>query len=158
MTDLIPSGATEKHIAFLGSTGSGKTSAAKRGLIEPALEAARRVIVLDPTGAWWGLRLAADGKRKGMQIYIFGGDHGDYPLRARDAALREHVLRTLPEGERRVLEALIMAYPQGMPRDRIDEHTGYKRSSRDAYLQRLSARELADTAGTHPVASANLFD
>lgn len=94
MTDLIPSGATEKHIAFLGSTGSGKTSAAKRGLIEPALEAARRVIVLDPTGAWWGLRLAADGKRKGMQIYIFGGDHGDYPLRARDAALLAETFAT----------------------------------------------------------------
>lgn len=94
MTDLIPAGATEKHIAFLGSTGSGKTSAAKRGLVEPALDAGARVLILDPTGAWWGLRLAADGKRKGLPIYIFGGDHGDYPLRARDAALLAETFAT----------------------------------------------------------------
>jgi hypothetical protein len=94
MTDLIPAGATEKHIAFLGATGSGKTSAAKRGLVEPALAAGRRVCILDPTGAWWGLRLKADGTGKGYPIYIFGGDHGDYPLRARDAALLAETFAT----------------------------------------------------------------
>lgn len=94
MTDLIPQNATEKHIAFLGSTGSGKTSAAKRGLVEPALADKRRVVILDPTGAWWGLRLKADGISKGYSIYIFGGDHGDYPLRARDAALLAETFAT----------------------------------------------------------------
>jgi DNA helicase HerA-like ATPase len=87
MTALIPTGAREKHIAFLGATGSGKTSAAKRGLVEPVLADGGRALILDPTGAWWGLRLMADGKKAGYAIYIFGGDHGDYPLRARDAAL-----------------------------------------------------------------------
>lgn len=94
MTELIPAGAAEKHIAFLGATGSGKTSAAKRGLVEPALAERRRVVILDPTGAWWGLRLKADGIRKGYEIYIFGGDHGDYPLRARDAALLAETFAT----------------------------------------------------------------
>ena len=94
MTDLIPPGATEKHIAFLGATGSGKTSAAKRGLVEPALAAGRRVCIIDPTGAWWGLRLKADGTSKGYPIYIFGGDHGDYPLRARDAGLLAETFAT----------------------------------------------------------------
>lgn len=94
MKDLIPSAAIEKHIAFLGATGSGKTSAAKRGLVEPALAAGHRVCILDPTGAWWGLRLKADGKGKGFTIYIFGGDHADYPLRARDAVVLAETFAT----------------------------------------------------------------
>lgn len=83
----IPDIALDKHVAFLGATGSGKTSAAKSGIVEPALEAGERVLMIDPTGAWWGLRVGANGKSKGYPIYIFGGDHGDYPLRARDAAV-----------------------------------------------------------------------
>src|SRR5882724_4678465 len=94
MTDLIPAGAIGKHIAFLGATGSGKTSAAKRGLVEPALAAGHRVCILDPTSAWWGLRLKADGKGKGFPIYIFGGDHADYPLRARDAVVLAETFAT----------------------------------------------------------------
>lgn len=86
MKDMIPEAALDKHIAFLGATGSGKTSGAKRAVVEPALEAGERVVIIDPTGAWWGLRVAKDGRGKGLPIYIFGGDHGDYPLRAHDAA------------------------------------------------------------------------
>lgn len=84
---IIPAGALDRHIAFLGVTGSGKTSATKAGLIEPALEASERVIVIDPTGAYWGLRTGANSKKNGYRIYVFGGDHGDYPLMARDAEL-----------------------------------------------------------------------
>lgn len=74
------------------------------------------------------------------------------------AALREHVLRTLPEGERKVLEVLINAWPNEVRRDDIDAATGYKRSSRDAYLQRLSARELVAAAGGSASAAPTLFD
>src|SRR5262245_10165683 len=84
---LIPAAALERHIAILGGTGSGKTSAAKVAIVEPALSAGERVCIIDPTSAWWGLRLNADGKRKAYPIYIFGGEHADYPLRARDAEL-----------------------------------------------------------------------
>jgi hypothetical protein len=82
MKSPIPRSALEHHIAFVGKTGSGKTGSAKSGIIEPALAAGERVCVIDPTGAWWGLRLDADGKSKGLPIYVFGGDHGDYPLLA----------------------------------------------------------------------------
>lgn len=82
MKNPIPRSALEHHIAFVGKTGSGKTGSAKSGIIEPALAAGERVCVIDPTGAWWGLRLAADGKSKGLPIYVFGGDHGDFPLLA----------------------------------------------------------------------------
>ncbi|MBA3752927.1 MAG: DUF87 domain-containing protein, partial [Nitrospira sp.] len=58
----IPAEALTRHIAILGSTGSGKTTAAKSGIVEPILAAQGRVLVIDPTAAWWGLRLAANGK------------------------------------------------------------------------------------------------
>lgn len=61
-------------------------------------------------------------------------------------ALREHWLERLPEGERRILELLIRAYPEGVHRTALDASTGYKRSSRDTYLQRLTARRLVIAA------------
>jgi hypothetical protein len=50
------------------------------------------------------------------------------------------------------------AYPAIVQRGWIDTETGYKRSSRDTYLQRLSARELISTSGDGVQASADLFD
>jgi hypothetical protein len=80
------------------------------------------------------------------------------PLPTGDA-LREHWLGRLPEGERRILEVLIGHYPDAVLRDALDEPTGYKRSSRDTYLQRLSARKLVEPVGRGEVrASDNLFD
>jgi hypothetical protein len=73
-------------------------------------------------------------------------------------ALQAYWLRKLPEGERRVLEVLIAAYPNTVPRDAIDEHTGYKRSSRDAYLQRLSARRLVTANRGEVSAVSDLFN
>lgn len=76
----FPKSALQHHIAALGKTGSGKTSIIKAAIIEPALAQNDRVCIIDPTGAWWGLRLMADGKRKGFPAYVFGGRHADYPL------------------------------------------------------------------------------
>ncbi len=74
-------------------------------------------------------------------------------------SLREYWLERLPEGERTVLEVLISAYPRSVEREVIDENTEYKRSSRDAYLQRLKARQLIETVGRGEVrASAILFE
>lgn len=69
-----------QHTAILGKTGSGKTFAAK-GLVEHLLHDGRQVCVVDPTSAWWGLRLGADGKPAGgHKIILLGGEHGDIPL------------------------------------------------------------------------------
>lgn len=38
------------------------------------------VVILDPTGAWWGLRTGADGRSAGYPVMILGGEHGDLPL------------------------------------------------------------------------------
>jgi hypothetical protein len=40
----------------------------------------------------------------------------------------------------------------------VDAATNYQRSSRDAYLQRLGARELVEARGREVKASDNLFD
>jgi hypothetical protein len=52
----------------------------------------------------------------------------------------------LPAGEEAVLRAVAAA--DEIQRDEIDAATGYKRSSRDTYLQRLRARGLVDTTGS----------
>lgn len=72
--------------------------------------------------------------------------------------LQEYWLARLPEGERKILEPLIAAYPETVSREQLDELTGYKRSSRDTYIQRLSSRRLVETVGRGEVrASATLF-
>lgn len=62
-------------------------------------------------------------------------------------ALREYWMRRLPEGERKILSAVLEAYPEAVNREQLSEATGYKRSTRDAYLQRLRVRELITTNG-----------
>jgi hypothetical protein len=57
-------------------------------------------------------------------------------------ALQEFWMKRLPEGEKACLKVLIDAYPEDIERNAIDDHTNYKRSSRDAYLARLSAKQL----------------
>lgn len=75
----IPAKALEQHIAILGKTGSGKTYAAK-GVVERILSDGGRVCIIDPTGAWHGLRSSATGKSAGFPVVIFGGSHADLPL------------------------------------------------------------------------------
>jgi hypothetical protein len=74
-------------------------------------------------------------------------------------ALQAYWLERLSGGERAILEVLLEAYPKAVQRDALDDRTGYKRSSRDSYIQRLGARKLIDTAGRGEVrASQTLFE
>jgi DNA-binding MarR family transcriptional regulator len=68
--------------------------------------------------------------------------------------LQEYWLSRLPEGERAILQQLIDAYPNEVDRESLSESTGYKRSSRDAYLQRLRAKELIDEPSRGSVAAS----
>jgi hypothetical protein len=108
-------------------------------------------------------RLSAGGRINLRGELIFASDEGvavlggDYqPLPTGDE-LREHWLRRLPEGERKVLEVAIETYPEPVARDAISDATGYARSSRDTYLQRLGARKLVESVGSDVRASAMLF-
>jgi hypothetical protein len=74
------------------------------------------------------------------------------------AALVSYWQGRLPEGERRTLDVLIHAGGAEVAREVIDDATGYKRSSRDAYLVRLKARGLVEFSGRGTVrASEELF-
>ena len=51
---------------------------------EEMFELKQQVLVIDYTGAWWGLRAGRDGKADGgYPIHVFGGDHADVPLEER---------------------------------------------------------------------------
>lgn len=75
----VPIEALSAHVGVLGKTGSGKSYAA-RGCVERLLDEQRRVVVIDPTGVWWGLRSSSNGKAEGYPVAIFGGDHADVPI------------------------------------------------------------------------------
>lgn len=77
----LPANAAVQVYAFLGRRGSGKTFGAGR-LVEQVVAAGNQVVILDPVGTWYGLRLAANGKTPGISIPVFGGYHGDIPLEA----------------------------------------------------------------------------
>lgn len=81
MKHPIPDEVLTDHLAVLAKTGAGKTYLAK-GLVERLLEQKRRVCIVDPKNAWWGLKSSADGKSPGFQIIVFGGPNADVPLLA----------------------------------------------------------------------------
>ena len=72
----LPSNAVTQTFACIGRKGAGKTYLASM-LAEQMLDIGAQVVILDPVGNWWGLRVAADGKSKGKDIFIAGGERGD---------------------------------------------------------------------------------
>lgn len=74
-------------IALLGNRGAGKTYTMTK-IYECAHALGVQCIAIDPTGKFWGLRLAADGKAPGLKdMFIFGGKHGDVPIVREKGAL-----------------------------------------------------------------------
>lgn len=72
--------------------------------------------------------------------------------------LQEYWAGTLPAGELVIFKAVISMYPQFVTRDTISKETTYKRSSRDAYIQRLKVKELITVnSHGHIKASPHLF-
>jgi hypothetical protein len=68
-----------KTVAILAQRRKGKSYTASV-IAEEMVAAKVPFVVLDPTGAWWGLRSSADGKKPGLPVVILGGQHGDLPL------------------------------------------------------------------------------
>jgi hypothetical protein len=76
----IPVAALTMHFIALGKTRSAKSSKL-RVVVEYLLRRKEHpVIIIDPKGDWWGLKVSADGKGPGFPLVIFGGDHADVPL------------------------------------------------------------------------------
>jgi len=76
---VLPLAALDARMAIVGTSGSGKTYAAK-GMVEQLLDQQARICVVDPLGVWWGLRAAADGAAPGYPVVVFGGRHADVPI------------------------------------------------------------------------------
>jgi hypothetical protein len=68
----LPIEAVTQTFGILAKKGAGKTYTAAV-MAEEMLKASQPVVVIDPTGAWWGLR-------SGYPVAVFGGDHADVPL------------------------------------------------------------------------------
>lgn len=75
----LPLEAVTQTFAILAKRGVGKTYTAAV-LAEEMLKAQLPVVIVDPIGVWWGLRVAADGEQPGLPITVIGGEHGDVPL------------------------------------------------------------------------------
>lgn len=75
----LPLNAVTQTFGILAKKRRGKTYTASV-MAEEMIKANLPFVVLDPTGAWWGLRASADGKKAGYPVVIIGGDHADIPL------------------------------------------------------------------------------
>lgn len=92
----LPINAATKTFAVLAKRGAGKTYTAAV-LAEEFYKTNIPFVVFDPIDVWWGLRLAADGKEKGLPIVVFGLEHADIKLdrdmgrRIAQAVVKENV-------------------------------------------------------------------
>lgn len=75
----LPLTAQTETFAILAQRGAGKSNTAAV-MAEEMFGAGLHFVVIDPVGAWWGLRASGTGKFAGLAIPIFGGKHGDIPL------------------------------------------------------------------------------
>lgn len=74
----LPLDAATQTFSLLAKRGVGKTHTASV-MAEEFVAAQLPFVVLDPTGAWWGLRASKDDG-PGLPVVIIGGAHGDLPL------------------------------------------------------------------------------
>lgn len=75
----IPINAATKTFAILAKRGAGKTYTAGV-LAEEFSKNDIPFVVFDPIDVWWGLRVAKNGKDKGLPVVVFGLEHADIPL------------------------------------------------------------------------------
>src|SRR5688572_29435200 len=76
---VLPLEAITQTFGVLAKRGAGKSNAAAV-MAEAMYGAGLPFVVVDPVGAWWGLRSSRDGKTDGLSVPIFGGARGDVPL------------------------------------------------------------------------------
>lgn len=78
-TIKMPLNAATKTFAILAKRGAGKTYT---GAVMAEEFAKNNIpfVVIDPIDVWWGLRLAANGKDKGLPVVVFGVQHEDILL------------------------------------------------------------------------------
>jgi hypothetical protein len=75
----LPLNAATKTFAILAKRGAGK-SYTGAVMAEEFHKNNIPFVVFDPIDVWWGLRLAKDGKARGLPVVVFGLEHADIPL------------------------------------------------------------------------------
>lgn len=96
MSKTIPDAALDDRLAFVGTSGSGKTYAAGTA-VERLLASGAKVVIVDPLDVWWGLRVKADGVKPAFPVVIFGGAHGDLPVSEHAGGLLGETVATMKE-------------------------------------------------------------
>lgn len=112
--------------------------------LEAGLAAARAPSTVPIVGAIGG-RAPLPARKEPVAI----GTNRMVPVRDQIEMMRGSIL---PRGEAATLRALIQ-YPNGLRREQLTILTGYKRSSRDSYLQRLRERGFVDAVGERVTAT-----
>lgn len=75
----LPIDLTTQTVAVLAKKGKGKSYLAAV-IAEELMNNEQIPVIIDPTGAHWGIKASADGKGEGYHVVIFGGKHADLPL------------------------------------------------------------------------------
>ena len=140
----LPLDVAGEAIAILAKRGAGKTHTAAV-LVEELHSAGVQTVILDPVGAWWGLRSSADGKKAGLPIAIFGGEHGDVPLEPTAGALVADV--AVDSGQSLILDLSDFASKQQMTRFVVDfAERLYRQKARSRSLLHLVLEEADEFA------------
>lgn len=132
---IVPSAILNQHLVVLGKTGSGKSSVL-RYLVEWLLDHGKRVVITDPKGDWWGLKVGVDGKSPGYPVVLFGDfknpDATDIPINVTSG---KHVGELVATGNRPCVIGF-RGWPQGsMTRFWIDfASTLFNSNSGELYL------------------------
>lgn len=83
----LPLDAATTKMAVLAISGAGKTYTGSV-IAEEMVANGIRVVAVDPTGVWWGLRAGAASR--GLPVVLFGGDPEDTRRPPPDVPLNEH--------------------------------------------------------------------
>jgi DNA helicase HerA-like ATPase len=75
----MPINAATKSFAILAKRGAGKTYLGGV-MAEEFFKDGIPFVVFDPIDVWWGLRLTANGKDKGLPVVVFGVRHADIQI------------------------------------------------------------------------------
>lgn len=109
----LPIDSATQTFLVVGKRGSGKSNTAVR-LAEQFFAAGVPFVAIDPVDNWYGLKASRDGKREGLQVYVFGGRHADLPLEPGAGALIADTIM-----EHRISAVLSVKHLSGRERSRF---------------------------------------
>lgn len=83
---------------------------------------------------------------------------GDFTPLPTGRALLEHLMQTLPEGEKKLFSAIVGEYPNPVTKEWLQTETNYRATSVREYARKLIARKIVEMANGGYKASDKLYD